>query len=359
MIDESFDWADPNAGPNYTYDAAGRLTDALMWGATYYFGYWATWGCPVDDAHLNTNRTQRYICSWSGGHTYHQYCYDDADRLVSSTDPSVGTIGYDAHGNMTTIGGETRGDDIADRHLVTNKDQRPSPTCATRRTASCSAANPRSPVRVWSGSNGTGATSVVVTRLTGTAAGDVILANDQRRRRSGDHRAGRMDPGPRTRPTAPPSARPSTGGSPPAATRRRGPSRGPAPNEPRPLPSRIVGLNTTAPIDHSATATSSSGTSHAAPAVTPTGTGRQLVNVWGVTGVTSFTALVGTVERADQATSAGTGAVTVGVADWWRVLPLATGTRHGDVGCRWHRGVGVVGVEAGGGGGAVFEYRHW
>lgn len=49
------------------------------------------------------------------------YCYDHADRLVSSSDPTVGTITYDTRGNTTQIFGETRSYDAADRHLTTTK----------------------------------------------------------------------------------------------------------------------------------------------------------------------------------------------------------------------------------------------
>ena len=63
---------------------------------------------------MNTNRTS---FTDSAGSLSYSYCYDNADRLTSSTDPTVGTVTYDNHGNTTTIGGETLGYDGADRHL--------------------------------------------------------------------------------------------------------------------------------------------------------------------------------------------------------------------------------------------------
>ncbi len=49
------------------------------------------------------------------------YCYDQADRLVSTSDTGVGAVGYDTRGNMTTVGGETHSYDVADRHVSTVK----------------------------------------------------------------------------------------------------------------------------------------------------------------------------------------------------------------------------------------------
>jgi RHS repeat-associated protein len=45
------------------------------------------------------------------------YCYDHADRLVSSSDPAVGTVSYDARGNTTAIGAQSLTWDGADRNM--------------------------------------------------------------------------------------------------------------------------------------------------------------------------------------------------------------------------------------------------
>jgi RHS repeat-associated protein len=55
------------------------------------------------------------------GGTPTTYCYDKADRLTSTTEAAVGTIAYDAHGNTTSIFGETHTYDAADRHVSTTK----------------------------------------------------------------------------------------------------------------------------------------------------------------------------------------------------------------------------------------------
>jgi YD repeat-containing protein len=47
------------------------------------------------------------------------YCYDAADKLVSTTDTRYGTIAYDVRGNTTTLGPEALGYDGADRHVST------------------------------------------------------------------------------------------------------------------------------------------------------------------------------------------------------------------------------------------------
>jgi len=46
-------------------------------------------------------------------------CYGTDDRLVSSTDTSVGALIYDPRGNTTTLGNQTLTYDVADRHMKT------------------------------------------------------------------------------------------------------------------------------------------------------------------------------------------------------------------------------------------------
>jgi hypothetical protein len=45
------------------------------------------------------------------------YCYDGADRLLSTTRAGYGSLAYDDRGNTTTIDGETLGYDSSDRHI--------------------------------------------------------------------------------------------------------------------------------------------------------------------------------------------------------------------------------------------------
>ena len=105
------------AASTFTYDTAGRLTAATLPGHTYTYGYAPTGGCGIaTDAGKNTNRTSLTV----DGGTVVTYCYDHADRLTATTAPGyTGAIGYDPHGNTTTIAGETRTYDQADRHQTT------------------------------------------------------------------------------------------------------------------------------------------------------------------------------------------------------------------------------------------------
>jgi YD repeat-containing protein len=47
------------------------------------------------------------------------YCYDAADKLVSTTDTRYGTIAYDVRGNTTALGPQALAYDGADRHVST------------------------------------------------------------------------------------------------------------------------------------------------------------------------------------------------------------------------------------------------
>ena len=120
---------DPEFAPTghietFTYDGAGRLTGDKRQGTSlpskttqYTFSFADTAPCgTATGAGKNSNRTSKTI-----GTTTYDYCYDNADRLTSTTDPAIGAITYDSHGNTTTIAGETHTYDIADRHLATTK----------------------------------------------------------------------------------------------------------------------------------------------------------------------------------------------------------------------------------------------
>jgi RHS repeat-associated protein len=88
---------------SYAYDKAGRLTGATIGGNTYAYGYGTqAAGCAVSagyDAGKNGNRTSMTV----GGVTT-TYCYNAADQLVSSSDPTLTSAQYDTHGNTTSLG---------------------------------------------------------------------------------------------------------------------------------------------------------------------------------------------------------------------------------------------------------------
>jgi RHS repeat-associated protein len=116
------DGVNHHAGDDYVYDNAGRLTQAWVPGGHYAYAFASAGSCPAPAAYKNTNRSSMTFTSTGGAAVTTNYCYDHADRLNSTTDPVVGTIAYDAHGNTTEIFGETHTYDAADRHLSTTKD---------------------------------------------------------------------------------------------------------------------------------------------------------------------------------------------------------------------------------------------
>ena len=89
---------------SYTYDKAGRLTTANIGSNTFSYEF----GTPTascsgltgnnTNASKNGNRTRMTL---NGVVT--TYCYDQADRLISSSDANYGTLEYDAHGNTTQL----------------------------------------------------------------------------------------------------------------------------------------------------------------------------------------------------------------------------------------------------------------
>ncbi|HEX2046188.1 MAG TPA: DNRLRE domain-containing protein, partial [Acidimicrobiales bacterium] len=105
---------DGGAASTFAYDPAGRLIAGSVGGHSLSYDFGDATGCPVANAGRNTNR--RAVTD-NGATT--TYCYDAADRLVSSSDPAVGTPAYDAHGNTTTLGTQALVYDGADRHVAT------------------------------------------------------------------------------------------------------------------------------------------------------------------------------------------------------------------------------------------------
>ena len=108
------DSIDGGTAGTFAYDPAGRLTGANVGGHTLAYSFDTAAGCPLADAGRNTDRQ-----SMTNNGATTTYCYDAADRLVSSTDPTVGTPVYDDHGNTTTLGAQQLVYDGSDRHVAT------------------------------------------------------------------------------------------------------------------------------------------------------------------------------------------------------------------------------------------------
>lgn len=125
----------------YSYDTAGRLTTAVIphHQLTYGFGT-ASASCAAGsnaNAGMNGNRTGYSDSQDGNAASTTAYCYDNADRLTSTTvtnpvaqaDPIAGTslttagatptLVYDVHGNTTTLANQTMTYDATDRHLTT------------------------------------------------------------------------------------------------------------------------------------------------------------------------------------------------------------------------------------------------
>ncbi|HEU5222684.1 MAG TPA: RHS repeat-associated core domain-containing protein [Candidatus Lumbricidophila sp.] len=116
----------------YTYDTAGRLITAAIPQHNLSYGY-GTATCGVTTAGMDGNRTSATdVETATGNTTTTKYCYDQADRLTSSTvtNPVAGSnpvanglattdLAYDAHGNTTKLADQTISYDAADNHLST------------------------------------------------------------------------------------------------------------------------------------------------------------------------------------------------------------------------------------------------
>ncbi|MFC9558177.1 PA14 domain-containing protein [Agromyces sp. NPDC056965] len=129
------DGANPGQDSRYTFDAAGRLTSAVIPGHTLSYGFAATDGCGVNSgAGLNGNRTSSIDLPDGGSPVTTSYCYDQTDRLtstaVSGTPAGPGLspvaagilaaqLAYDAHGNTTNLADQTLGYDVSDQHVKT------------------------------------------------------------------------------------------------------------------------------------------------------------------------------------------------------------------------------------------------
>lgn len=110
---------------NYTYDPAGRLTQAILAAAgtrpqvTFGYSFDTTGGCGADpNAGVNGSRTGSSVQIGTGTPATSSYCTDQASRLTSVNDANAipaANITYDTHGNATRIGDQTFTYDAADR----------------------------------------------------------------------------------------------------------------------------------------------------------------------------------------------------------------------------------------------------
>ncbi len=111
---------------NFVYDGVGRLTSAKVKGHNYTYGFTSPTGCPTgyyDPAYKNSSRTTLSDYDTAAATTTNtSYCYDAADRLMTSSDSRYATTNYDTHGNTIALGGTSMTYDITDRHMSTTSD---------------------------------------------------------------------------------------------------------------------------------------------------------------------------------------------------------------------------------------------
>ncbi len=336
IIDETIDGVDPHAGgTNYTYDTAGRLTQArLPGGVLDVYGYGAPSGCAGGTATnpgANTNRT-----SWTrGGVTQSTYCYDNADRLVSvagqAAGPYTGAIAYDTHGNTTTLAGQTLTFDGSNRHAGTSAGGstvtyvRDVLDRIVARTAT--GAPPAITIRASSSTatDGGPTTQIVVPVPAGVVAGDTMVAGVTTRGTptitvpAGWTQVASQANGTTSRTTV--FRRVATAAEPASYTFTWTGNQKAA--------AGIVayaGVDPANPVDVTATSTGASSTTHTAPSVTTTGINRMLVAVYGLGVTTTATPTAPLVERVDVTNPVALNAVTTIIGERPTPAAGATGT---------------------------------
>ncbi|WP_167487951.1 PA14 domain-containing protein [Nocardia terpenica] len=104
----------------YTYDTVGRLVGATVPHHQLTYAFDGANGCgPAPTAGLNTNRTSFTDVLDGGTPAVTTYCYDNADRLLSTNGATNLSLTYDVHGDTVKIGGDQLGYDATKRHTST------------------------------------------------------------------------------------------------------------------------------------------------------------------------------------------------------------------------------------------------
>ncbi len=106
----------------YSYDTAGRLTGATAGSHSYSYGFGTESSTcnSVAGNNLNAGKNSNRTTQTVDGVTT-TYCYDQADRLKTSSNAAVTNVQYDAHGNTISLGSgtpTTLGYDSSDRNTV-------------------------------------------------------------------------------------------------------------------------------------------------------------------------------------------------------------------------------------------------
>lgn len=116
----------------YSYDSAGRLQTAEIPRHLLTYGYGSSSCSANPHTGLNGNRTSFTDVKDGTQTTSVAYCYDNADRLLSSSSTgavsgaspitdglAVSDVAYDAHGNTVTLADQSITYDVSDQHRST------------------------------------------------------------------------------------------------------------------------------------------------------------------------------------------------------------------------------------------------
>ncbi|MFD9892407.1 PA14 domain-containing protein [Amycolatopsis sp. NPDC059027] len=105
----------------YTYDGVGRLVAATVPHHRLTYAYAGDGGCGQNPkAGANSNRTASTDSLNGAPAITTSYCYDNADRLTTTSGGTTLSFTYDAYGNATKIAGDTLGYDSTRRHMSTS-----------------------------------------------------------------------------------------------------------------------------------------------------------------------------------------------------------------------------------------------
>ncbi|MFD6102362.1 PA14 domain-containing protein, partial [Nocardia salmonicida] len=123
IIDESVTDTAPGANNynyHYAYDTVGRLVAAAVPFHELTYGFAADNACGTNPkAGLNSNRTSFSDSHNGGAPAVTNYCYDNADRLLSTIGATNLSFNYDGYGNATKVGTDTLAYDSTRRHMKT------------------------------------------------------------------------------------------------------------------------------------------------------------------------------------------------------------------------------------------------
>ncbi|MGW6691872.1 PA14 domain-containing protein [Streptomyces sp. NPDC054961] len=108
------------ANYSYSYDAVGRLVAATVPHHQLTYRFDPDEGCgPARAAGLNSSRTASTDSLNGAAAVTTAYCYDGADRLISTSGGTALSFAYDSHGDTVKLAGDTLGYDSTKRHVRT------------------------------------------------------------------------------------------------------------------------------------------------------------------------------------------------------------------------------------------------